>query len=72
MIPDSGFGADVSGPAVRKIWDVLYGLQGAKAALPGGKLPPLPHINGAGQIVQSSTGKTGAKPAASRSAGSGG
>jgi penicillin-binding protein 2 len=56
MIPDSGYGADVSGPAVRRIWDALYGLQGSKAALPGGRLPPLPHINGAGQIVQSSTG----------------
>ena len=42
MIPDSGYGADVSGPAVRQIWDALYGLQGSKAALPGGNLPPLP------------------------------
>jgi penicillin-binding protein 2 len=57
MIPDSGYGADVSGPAVRRIWDALYGLQGAKAALPGGNLPPLPHITGGGTIVQT----TGAK-----------
>jgi penicillin-binding protein 2 len=52
MIPDSGFGADVSGPGVRQIWDALYGLQGHKAALPGGKLPALPQITGAGKIVQ--------------------
>jgi penicillin-binding protein 2 len=53
MIPNSGFGADVSAPAVRQIWDGIYGLQGQKAALPGGKLPGLPHINQAGQIVPS-------------------
>jgi penicillin-binding protein 2 len=52
MIPDSGYGADVSGPAVRRIWDALYGLQGAKAALPGGKLPPMPHITSGGTIVR--------------------
>jgi penicillin-binding protein 2 len=54
MIPDSGYGADVSGPAVKQIWDDIYGLQGQKAALPGGQLPGLPHINQAGQIIQSS------------------
>jgi penicillin-binding protein 2 len=53
MIPNSGFGADVSAPAVRQIWDGIYGLQGQKAALPGGQLPGLPHINQAGQIVPS-------------------
>jgi len=60
MIPDSGFGADVSGPAVRRIWDALYGLQGSQAALPGGKLPALPSINSGGQIVQ--TGQPASKP----------
>jgi penicillin-binding protein 2 len=58
MIPDSGYGADVSGPAVRQIWDALYGLQGAKAALPGGNLPPLPHISSGGTVVQT-TAATG-------------
>jgi len=53
MIPNSGFGADVSGPAVKQIWDGIYGLQGSKAALPGGRMPALPHINQQGQIVQS-------------------
>jgi penicillin-binding protein 2 len=51
MIPDSGQGADVSAPAVRAIWDDLYGLEGQHAALPGGKLPALPQVNKAGQIV---------------------
>ncbi|HET9894364.1 MAG TPA: penicillin-binding protein 2 [Streptosporangiaceae bacterium] len=51
MIPNSGFGAQVSGPAVRQIWDGLFGLEGHKAALPGGALPGLPHLNKAGQIV---------------------
>jgi len=39
MIPDSGYGADVSAPAVRQIWDGIYGLEGYRAALPGGRLP---------------------------------
>lgn len=69
MIPDSGFGADVSGPAVRLIWDALYGLQGSKAALPGGNLPPLPHITSGGTIVstaaaQLSAGQPGPVPVA--------
>jgi len=51
MIPNSGYGADVSGPAVRQIWDGIYGLQGHKAGLPGGVLPGLPHLNQAGQVV---------------------
>ena len=51
MIPNSGFGADVSAPAIRQIWDHLYGLEGKKADLPGGNLPPLPHIDAGGHIV---------------------
>lgn len=72
MIPKSGFGADVSAPAVRQIWDSLYGLEGHKAALPGGNLPPLPHINGAGQVVSSAAPagkKTRSHPAPGRSPG---
>jgi penicillin-binding protein 2 len=57
MIPDSGYGADVSGPAVRQIWDAIYGLEGHKAALPGGVLPALPRVNTAGQIVPSTSGQ---------------
>ncbi|HKR70016.1 MAG TPA: penicillin-binding protein 2 [Streptosporangiaceae bacterium] len=39
MIPASGYGADVSAPAVRQIWDGIYGLEGHRAALPNGRLP---------------------------------
>jgi len=39
MVPASGYGADVSAPAVRQIWDGIYGLEGHRAALPGGRLP---------------------------------
>jgi penicillin-binding protein 2 len=39
MLPNSGFGADAAAPAVRAIWDDLYGLEGHKAALPGGQFP---------------------------------
>jgi penicillin-binding protein 2 len=42
MLPNSGYGADAAAPAVRTIWDGIYGLEGHKAALPGGKLPPIP------------------------------
>jgi penicillin-binding protein 2 len=42
MLPDSGYGADAAAPAVRAIWDGIYGLEGHQAALPGGKLPPIP------------------------------
>jgi penicillin-binding protein 2 len=62
MIPDSGYGADVSGPAVKNIWDDIYGLQGHKAALRGGNLPGLPHINGVGQIIQSTSSISSTSP----------
>ena len=62
MIPDSGYGADVSGPGVRQIWDAIYGLQGHKAALPGGKLPALPHITAPGKIVQTTPSHPKASP----------
>jgi penicillin-binding protein 2 len=42
MLPDSGYGADAAAPAVRQIWAGIYGLEGKKAALPGGKLPAIP------------------------------
>lgn len=73
MIPNSGQGADVSAPAVRQIWDAIYGLEGHRAALPGGNLPSPPKMNQAGQIVSasaalastgtSSTGKAGTSTA---------
>jgi penicillin-binding protein 2 len=42
MVPDSGYGADVAAPAVRQIWDGIYGLEGHKAAVPGGQVPSAP------------------------------
>jgi penicillin-binding protein 2 len=44
MLPDSGYGADAAAPAVRQIWDGIFGLEGKKAALPGGSLPALPNL----------------------------
>lgn len=41
MLPDSGYGSDAAAPAVRQIWDGIYGLEGRKAALPGGKVPTI-------------------------------
>jgi penicillin-binding protein 2 len=39
MLPNSGYGADAAAPAVRQIWDGIYGLEKHTAALPGGQLP---------------------------------
>ena len=47
MLPNAGYGADAAAPAVRQIWDGIYGLEGAHkngAALPGGVLPALPKL----------------------------
>jgi penicillin-binding protein 2 len=52
MIPDSNYGAEVAAPAVRQIYDDIYGLEGHKAALPGGKLPHgLPAISASGAVT---------------------
>ena len=45
MLPNSGYGADAAAPAVRQIWDGIFGLEGKKAAMPGGNLPGLPTLN---------------------------
>jgi penicillin-binding protein 2 len=51
MVPDSGYGADVAAPAVRQIWDGIYGLEGHKAAVPDGQVPgSLPSISPTGAI----------------------
>jgi penicillin-binding protein 2 len=51
MLPDSGYGADAAAPAVKQIYDGIYGLQGQKAALPNGQLPTsLPKMKRAGII----------------------
>ena len=52
MVPDSGYGADVAAPAVRQIWDGVYGLEGHQAAVPGGLVPSaLPRITSTGAIT---------------------
>jgi penicillin-binding protein 2 len=52
MIPNSNYGAEVAAPAVRQIYDDIYGLEGHKAALPGGNLPRgLPAISSSGAIT---------------------
>jgi penicillin-binding protein 2 len=52
MVPDSGFGADVAAPAVRQIWDGIYGLEGNQAAVPRGQVPSSPpRISPAGVIT---------------------
>ncbi|HTQ94439.1 MAG TPA: penicillin-binding transpeptidase domain-containing protein, partial [Streptosporangiaceae bacterium] len=52
MVPDSGYGADVAAPAVRQIWDGIYGLEGHQAAVPGGLVPSaLPGITSTGAIT---------------------
>jgi penicillin-binding protein 2 len=42
MVPNAGYGADVAAPAVKTIYEDLYGLKGHQAALPGGQFPSLP------------------------------
>jgi penicillin-binding protein 2 len=44
MIPDSGYGASDAAPAVRQIWDGIFGLEGKQAAMPGGNFPALPSL----------------------------
>jgi penicillin-binding protein 2 len=52
MVPGAGYGADVAAPAVRQIWDGIYGLEGHKAAVPGGQVPSsAPRITSAGAIT---------------------
>ena len=51
MIPHAGYGAQASAPAVRQIWDAIYGLEGHKAAFPNGKAPAsLPTFSSSGAI----------------------
>jgi penicillin-binding protein 2 len=64
MLPDSGYGADAAAPAVRQIWEGIYGLDGKKAALPGGTLPALPNLAAKTKAKSSSATASTAKPAA--------
>ena len=57
MVTQAGTGSGTSGPAVRKIWEALYGVKGmkvntAKAALPGARPPAgLPVFAQDGEIL---------------------
>jgi penicillin-binding protein 2 len=74
MLPNSGYGADAAAPAVRQIWEGIYGLDGKKAALPGGTLPALPNLAAATKAKSSpataATAKPAAKPQATATGGS--
>ncbi|HSE69201.1 MAG TPA: penicillin-binding protein 2 [Nocardioidaceae bacterium] len=74
MVSQAGTGSGTSGPAVRKIWETLYGVRGAdvvkdKAAMPGAKPPAgLPVFADDGEILppvaaqtRSGTGKQAGK-----------
>lgn len=52
MIPEGGTGGTTAAPIARKIWDAMYGLEGAKPVLPAdGKLPAgLPVIRPDGSV----------------------
>ena len=61
MVPDAGYGADVAAPAVRQIWDGIYGLEGHKPAVPAGQVPgSLPQVSPQGPIT-APTGYRGEK-----------
>jgi penicillin-binding protein 2 len=51
MIEQAGTGASIAAPAVRQIWDSIYGLEGHAAAYPGG-VPPaaLPKVSPDGTV----------------------
>jgi penicillin-binding protein 2 len=66
MLPNAGYGADAAAPAVRQIWDGIYGLEGKKAAMPGGKLPALPNLT-ATSVKAATSGKAAASGKASTS-----
>ncbi len=52
MIPHAGYGAQASAPAVRQIWDAIYGLEGHQAAVPNGQVPGrLPRLSVSGAIT---------------------
>ncbi|MCW2706273.1 MAG: penicillin-binding protein 2, partial [Frankiales bacterium] len=56
MVPESGTGGTTAAPIARKIWDAIYGLEGAKAALKSGALPKgLPVVRNDGTIAPPGT-----------------
>jgi Cell division protein FtsI/penicillin-binding protein 2 len=52
MVSQAGTGATYAAPAVRQIWEAIFGLNGQQAALPGGRLPDtLPKFRPDGTVV---------------------
>ena len=51
VVPYGGFGASVAAPAVRRVWDGIYGLEGHTAALPHGLNRSLPRFAPDGSIA---------------------
>jgi penicillin-binding protein 2 len=52
MVSQAGTGATYAAPAVRQIWESIFGLNGQQAALPGGKLPDtLPKFRSDGTVI---------------------
>jgi penicillin-binding protein 2 len=52
MVTQGGQGARVAAPAVREIYDAIYGFEGAKAAFADGQLPKgLPKIAADGSVI---------------------
>jgi penicillin-binding protein 2 len=70
MVDKGGVGGSVAAPAVRQVWDTVFGVEHATAAFPTG-VPPttLPRVGRPGAV--SPTPSADASPATSPSAGSG-
>ena len=51
LVPKGGYGAAVAGPATRKLWDGIYGLEGHPNVMPQGPRVPLPNFSTDGNIV---------------------
>jgi len=63
MIEQAGTGGTIAAPAVREIYDGIYGLEGRVAALPGGRLPKkLPTICADGAVRKPGARCPGTRP----------
>ncbi|MGZ4648716.1 MAG: penicillin-binding protein 2 [Blastococcus sp.] len=56
MVPEGGTGGTAAAPIARKIWDGMYGLEGAKPSLTNGSLPTaLPVVRPDGSVAPPGT-----------------
>jgi penicillin-binding protein 2 len=51
FVPKGGYGAAVAGPATRKLWDGIYGLEGHPNVMPKGLRTALPNFSKDGNII---------------------